>query len=174
MAILFGSSPPVRTGGYLRQWSSAWPPSSRSECPSYRLTVGWFRARPPATWPAARSVCRRPVRSRAAALGRAGARSAARPAGAGLVEADLGDLAVYEALLAHRGVRGLVVCCDDCAGSYTTGICCAPTYFNPTGGWDGAPAQPTYDPEPDAYVTWDSRLCRRLAEQATSDYDNYR
>lgn len=30
------------------------------------------------------------------------------------VEADLADLAIYEALLAHRGIRGLVVCCDDC------------------------------------------------------------
>ncbi|MGH3554785.1 MAG: DUF5319 family protein, partial [Mycobacterium sp.] len=30
------------------------------------------------------------------------------------VEADLADLAVYEALLAHKGVRGLVVCCDEC------------------------------------------------------------
>jgi hypothetical protein len=30
------------------------------------------------------------------------------------VEADLADLAVYEALLAHKGIRGLVVCCDEC------------------------------------------------------------
>ena len=30
------------------------------------------------------------------------------------VEEDLADLAVYEALLAHRGIRGLVVVCDDC------------------------------------------------------------
>ena len=30
------------------------------------------------------------------------------------VEEDLADLSVYEALLAHRGIRGLVICCDDC------------------------------------------------------------
>jgi hypothetical protein len=29
------------------------------------------------------------------------------------VEADLADLAIYEALLAHKGIRGLVVCCDE-------------------------------------------------------------
>ena len=30
------------------------------------------------------------------------------------VEEDLADLAVYEALLGHRGIRGLVVACEDC------------------------------------------------------------
>ncbi|TQC42960.1 hypothetical protein EEB14_45925, partial [Rhodococcus sp. WS4] len=30
------------------------------------------------------------------------------------VEEDLADLAVFEALLAHRGVRGLVEYCEDC------------------------------------------------------------
>ena len=75
------------------------------------------------------------------------------------VEADLADLAVYEALLAHKGIRGLVVCCDECQQDH---------YHD----WDMLranllqllvdgtvrPHEPAYDPEPDAYVTWD--YCR--------------
>jgi hypothetical protein len=93
------------------------------------------------------------------------------------VEADLADLAVYEALLAHRGVRGLVVCCDECQQDH---------YHD----WDMLranllqllvdgtvrPHEPAYDPEPDAYVTWD--YCRGYADaslnEATSDHDGYR
>ena len=88
------------------------------------------------------------------------------------VEADLADLAVYEALLAHKGIRGLVVCCDECQQDH---------YHD----WDMLranllqllvdgtvrPHEPAYDPEPDAYVTWD--YCRGYADaslnEATSD-----
>ena len=90
------------------------------------------------------------------------------------VEADLADLAVYEALLAHKGIRGLVVCCDECQQDH---------YHD----WDMLranllqllidgtvrPHEPAYDPEPDAYVTWD--YCRGYADaslnEATSDAD---
>ncbi len=93
------------------------------------------------------------------------------------VEADLADLAVYETLLAHKGIRGLVVCCDDCQQDH---------YHD----WDMLranllqllvdgtvrPHEPAYDPEPDAYVTWD--YCRGYADaslnEATSDSDGYR
>ena len=93
------------------------------------------------------------------------------------VEADLADLAVYEALLAHKGIRGLVVCCDECQQDH---------YHD----WDMLranllqllvdgtvrPHEPAYDPEPDAYVTWD--YCRGYADaslnEATSDYDGLR
>ena len=93
------------------------------------------------------------------------------------VEADLADLAVYEALLAHKGVRGLVVSCDECQQDH---------YHD----WDMLranllqllvdgtvrPHEPAYDPEPDAYVTWD--YCRGYADaslnEATSDSDGYR
>src|SRR5262245_12569126 len=93
------------------------------------------------------------------------------------VEADLADLAVYEALLAHKGIRGLVVCCDECQQDH---------YHD----WDMLranllqllvdgtvrPHEPAYDPEPDAYVTWD--YCRGYADaslnEATSDTDGYR
>jgi hypothetical protein len=90
------------------------------------------------------------------------------------VEADLADLAVYEALLAHKGIRGLVVCCVECQQDH---------YHD----WDMLranllqllidgtvrPHEPAYDPEPDAYVTWD--YCRGYADaslnEATSDAD---
>ena len=92
------------------------------------------------------------------------------------VEADLADLAVYEALLAHKGVRGLVVCCDECQQDH---------YHD----WDMLranllqllvdgtvrPHEPAYDPEPDAYVTWD--YCRGYADaslnEATSDSEGF-
>ena len=93
------------------------------------------------------------------------------------IEPDLADLAVYEALLAHKGIRGLVVCCDECQQDH---------YHD----WDMLrsnllqllvdgtvrPHEPAYDPEPDAYVTWD--YCRGYADaslnEATSDSDGYR
>src|SRR4051812_25550244 len=92
------------------------------------------------------------------------------------VEADLADLAVYEALLAHKGIRGLVVCCDECQQDH---------YHD----WDMLranllqllvdgtvrPHEPAYDPEPDAYVTWD--YCRGYADaslnEATSDTEGF-
>ena len=84
------------------------------------------------------------------------------------VEEDLADLAVYEALLAHRGVRGLVVCCEDCQQDH----------FH---DWDMLranllqllvdgtvrPHEPAYDPIPDAYVTWD--YCRGYADASMND-----
>lgn len=92
------------------------------------------------------------------------------------VEADLADLAVYEALLVHKGIRGLVVCCDECQQDH---------YHD----WDMLranllqllidgtvrPHEPAYDPEPDAYVTWD--YCWGYADaslnEATSDADGF-
>ncbi|GAA1481720.1 DUF5319 domain-containing protein [Gordonia sinesedis] len=79
------------------------------------------------------------------------------------VEEDLADLALYEALLAHRGVRGLVVVCDDCHEDH---------YHD----WDMLranllqllidgtvrPHEPAVDPRPDSYVTWD--YCRGYAD----------
>jgi hypothetical protein len=84
------------------------------------------------------------------------------------VEADLADLAVYEALLAHKGIRGLVVCCDECQQDH---------YHD----WDMLranllqllvdgtvrPHEPAYDPEPDAYVTWD--YCRGYADASLNE-----
>jgi hypothetical protein len=69
---------------------------------------------------------------------------------------DLADLEIYEALLAQRGVRGLVVDCEDCR---------VPHYF----AWDLLRAnlrhlleagrtrvhEPAFDPDPTEYVTWE-------------------
>lgn len=90
---------------------------------------------------------------------------------------DLADLAVYEALLAHKGIRGLVVCCDECQQDH---------YHD----WDMLranllqllvdgtvrPHEPAFDPEPEAYVTWD--YCRGYADaslnEAATDRDGFR
>jgi hypothetical protein len=83
-----------------------------------------------------------------------------------LVE-DLADLAVYQALLSPRGVRGIVVDCADCE---------EPHYHD----WallrasleqllaDGRmrPHEPAYDPDPREYVTWE--YCRGFADGVTS------
>jgi hypothetical protein len=69
---------------------------------------------------------------------------------------DLEDLEVFQALLGPRGVKGLVVDCDDCR---------EPHYFS----WDlirgnlrslldaGAPHvhEPAFSPDPAEYVSWD-------------------
>ncbi|GGC65113.1 DUF5319 domain-containing protein [Hoyosella rhizosphaerae] len=84
------------------------------------------------------------------------------------IEEDLQDLAVYEALLSHRGVRGLVVLCEDCQRDH----------FH---DWDMLranlvqlltdgtvrPHEPAFDPNPEAYVTWD--YCRGYADGVMSD-----
>jgi hypothetical protein len=72
------------------------------------------------------------------------------------VLSDLSDLEVYRALLETRGVRGLVVDCDDCD---------EPHFF----GWDLLRAnlrhlldegqtrvhEPAFSPDPSDYVSWD-------------------
>jgi hypothetical protein len=72
------------------------------------------------------------------------------------VLADLADLEVYRTLLEPRGVRGLVVDCDDCNEAH---------YF----GWDLLKSnlrhlldmgqsrvhEPAFSPDPADYVSWD-------------------
>lgn len=81
------------------------------------------------------------------------------------VMADLTDLALYQALLEPRGVRGIVVDCGDCN---------QPHYHD----WellqeslrqlleDGRvrPHEPACDPDPTDYVSWD--YCRGYADGA--------
>ncbi|QUQ70705.1 DUF5319 domain-containing protein [Kutzneria sp. CA-103260] len=76
---------------------------------------------------------------------------------------DLSDLAVYQALLEPRGVRGVVVDCGDCD---------EPHYHD----WallrasleqllhDGhmRPHEPAFDPDPADYVSWE--YCRGYAD----------
>jgi uncharacterized protein DUF5319 len=81
--------------------------------------------------------------------------------------ADLRDLAVYQALLEHRSVRGVVVDCAECQ---------EPHYHD----WallrasleqllsDGRmrPHEPAYDPNPAAYVSWE--YCRGYTDGITA------
>lgn len=81
--------------------------------------------------------------------------------------ADLSDLAVYQALLEPRGIRGIVVDCGECD---------QPHYHD----WhllrasleqllaDGRmrPHEPAYDPDPTNYVSWD--YCRGFADGITA------
>ncbi|GAA1244596.1 DUF5319 domain-containing protein [Prauserella halophila] len=85
---------------------------------------------------------------------------------------DLADLAVYQALLEPRGVRGIVVDCGECD---------LPHYHD----WhllrasleqllaDGRmrPHEPAFDPEPADYVTWD--YCRGFADGITTTENVY-
>ncbi|MFB9431021.1 DUF5319 domain-containing protein [Streptoalloteichus tenebrarius] len=85
--------------------------------------------------------------------------------------ADLTDLAVYQALLEPRGVRGIVVDCADCG---------EPHYHD----WellraslqqllsDGhmRPHEPAYDPDPSAYVSWE--YCRGYHDGVASAESN--
>jgi hypothetical protein len=80
---------------------------------------------------------------------------------------DLSDLAVYQALLEPRGVKGVVVDCSECQ---------EPHYHD----WallrasleqllqDGRmrPHEPAFDPDPGAYVSWE--YCRGFADGVTA------
>ncbi|HEU0190116.1 MAG TPA: DUF5319 domain-containing protein [Mycobacterium sp.] len=93
------------------------------------------------------------------------------------VEADLADLAVYEALLAHRGIRGLMVCCEDCQQDhYHDWDMLRANLLQLLADGTVRPHEPAYDPEPETYVTWD--YCRGYADaslnEATSEADGYR
>lgn len=84
------------------------------------------------------------------------------------IEEDLTDLTVYEALLGPRGVRGLVIHCEDCEVDH----------FH---DWDmlranllqllfdGSvrPHEPAFDPKPEDYVSWD--YCRGFADAMLSN-----
>jgi uncharacterized protein DUF5319 len=86
--------------------------------------------------------------------------------------ADLSDLAVYQALLEPRGVRGIVVDCGECD---------QPHYHD----WhllrasleqllaDGRmrPHEPAYEPDPAHYVSWD--YCRGFADGVTATESAY-
>jgi hypothetical protein len=162
IATLVGSSPPVGTGTAMGMLLSAIDMGGAS---SHRHSRG-ARQLPD---PFADDPC-----DPSAALDALEPGQPLDPQERTAVEADLADLAVYEALLAHKGIRGLVVCCEECQQDH---------YHD----WDMLranllqllvdgtvrPHEPAYDPEPDAYVTWD--YCRGYADaslnEATSDTD---
>ncbi|WP_438269316.1 DUF5319 family protein [Mycobacterium kansasii] len=67
------------------------------------------------------------------------------------------NLAVYEALLAHKGDSrpGGLLRDESSRTTTTTGTCCGPTCCSCLIDGTVRPHEPAYDPEPDAYVTWD-------------------
>ncbi len=84
------------------------------------------------------------------------------------VEEDLADLAVYEALLAPRGVRGLVVCCEDChQDHYHDWDMLRANLLQLLVDGTVRPHEPAYDPAPEAYVTWD--YCRGYADASMNE-----
>ncbi|MGL4305719.1 MAG: DUF5319 domain-containing protein [Mycobacteriaceae bacterium] len=87
------------------------------------------------------------------------------------IEDDLADLAVYEALLGHRGIRGLVVCCEDCEQDhYHDWDMLRANLIQLLSDGTVRPHEPAYDPTPEAYVTWD--YCRGYADAAMHEAAN--
>ena len=84
------------------------------------------------------------------------------------VVADLADLAVYQALLESRGVRGIVVDCADCGEQHfhewsllraSLQQLLEEGHMRPHG--------PAFDPDPTEYVSWE--YCRGYADAVLSD-----
>ena len=87
----------------------------------------------------------------------------------GEILADLADLAVYQALLSGRGIRGIVVDCTDCGEQHFHEwnlLRASLQQLLDEGRM--RPHEPAYDPDPADYVTWE--YCRGYAD-ATLDND---
>ncbi|KAF0965578.1 hypothetical protein MLGJGCBP_01276 [Rhodococcus sp. T7] len=84
------------------------------------------------------------------------------------VEADLADLAVFEALLAPRGIRGLVEHCEDCRHDhYRDWDMLRADLLQLLVGGPARPHEPAYAPTPEAYATWD--YCCGYADAQVND-----
>jgi hypothetical protein len=76
---------------------------------------------------------------------------------------DLTDLAVYQALLEPRGIRGIVVDCPDCAEQhYHDWTLLRASLQQLLDAGRTRPHEPAYDPDPAAYVTWE--YCRGFTD----------
>lgn len=84
------------------------------------------------------------------------------------VVADLADLAVYQALLENRGVRGIVVDCADCGEQHFHEWSLLRASLQQLLD-DGQmrPHEPAFDPDPSNYVTWE--YCRGFADAVFSE-----
>jgi hypothetical protein len=84
------------------------------------------------------------------------------------VVADLADLAVYQALLEGRGVRGIVVDCADCGEQHfhEWSLLRASLQQLLEEGYM-RPHEPAFDPDPSEYVSWE--YCRGYADAVLSD-----
>jgi len=86
---------------------------------------------------------------------------------AGLL-ADLSDLAVYQALLAPRGIRGIVVDCPDCAEQHYHDwqlLQASLRQLLEVGRM--RPHEPAYDPDPAGYVSWE--YCRGYTDAVLAE-----
>ncbi|WP_158092136.1 MULTISPECIES: DUF5319 domain-containing protein [Pseudonocardia] len=86
----------------------------------------------------------------------------------GEILADLADLAVYQALLSGRGVRGIVVDCADCGEQHFHEwnlLRASLQQLLDEGRM--RPHEPAYDPDPAHYVTWE--YCRGYADATLAD-----
>jgi len=82
-----------------------------------------------------------------------------------LVE-DLADIAVYQALLESRGVRGIVVDCADCdEPHYHDWALLRASLEQLLNDGRMRPHEPAFDPNPRDYVTWE--YCRGFADGVT-------
>jgi hypothetical protein len=84
------------------------------------------------------------------------------------VVADIADLAVYQALLEDRGVRGIVVDCGDCGEQHfhEWNLLRASLQQLLEEG-QMRPHEPAFNPDPAAYVTWE--YCRGFADAVLSE-----
>ena len=84
------------------------------------------------------------------------------------VISDIADLAVYQALLEGRGVRGIVVDCGDCGEQHfhEWSLLRASLQQLLEEG-QMRPHEPAFNPDPAAYVTWE--YCRGYADAVLSD-----
>ncbi|GAA3018595.1 hypothetical protein Aglo01_09070 [Actinokineospora globicatena] len=81
--------------------------------------------------------------------------------------ADLSDLAVYQALLEPRGVRGIVVDCGECQEPhYHDWALLAASLEQLLNDGKMRPHEPAFDPDPASYVSWE--YCRGYADGVTA------
>jgi len=82
--------------------------------------------------------------------------------------ADLADLAVYQALLSPRAVRGIVVDCTDCGEQhFHEWSLLRASLQQLLDEGQMRPHEPAYDPDPAHYVTWE--YCRGYADATLAD-----
>jgi hypothetical protein len=80
---------------------------------------------------------------------------------------DLSDLAVYQALLQPRGVRGIVVDCGECQEPhYHDWALLAASLEQLLNDGKMRPHEPAFDPAAESYVSWE--YCRGYADGITA------
>jgi hypothetical protein len=76
---------------------------------------------------------------------------------------DLADLEIYQSLLEHRGVRGIVVDCADCdEPHYHDWELLRASLKQLLADGQVRPHEPAFQPDPGAYVSWE--YCRGFAD----------